>query len=71
MPTSARADACYRKMSEEVGARSIFVGRAPVDYRDLRMRQAMPAFRDACAGIKVALDPNGVIAPGRYGIGTP
>jgi 4-cresol dehydrogenase (hydroxylating) flavoprotein subunit len=54
-------------MSEEVGARSIFVGRAPVDYRDLRMRQAMPAFRDACAGIKVALDPNGVIAPGRYG----
>jgi 4-cresol dehydrogenase (hydroxylating) flavoprotein subunit len=31
----------------------------------------MPAFRDACAGIKVAFDPNGVIAPGRYGIGTP
>jgi 4-cresol dehydrogenase (hydroxylating) flavoprotein subunit len=64
MPTSARADACYRKMSEEVGARGIFVGRAPVDYRDFRMSQAMPAFRDACAGIKVALDPNGVIAPG-------
>jgi 4-cresol dehydrogenase (hydroxylating) len=32
------------------------------------MRQAMPAFRDACSGIKTALDPNGVIAPGRYGI---
>jgi len=29
----------------------------------------MPAFRDACAAIKRALDPNGVIAPGRYGIG--
>jgi 4-cresol dehydrogenase (hydroxylating) flavoprotein subunit len=28
-------------------------------------------FRDACAGIKVALAPNGVIAPGRCGIGTP
>ena len=28
----------------------------------------MPAFRDACAGMKAALDPNGVIAPGRYGI---
>jgi len=28
----------------------------------------MPAFRDACSGIKAALDPNGVIAPGRYGI---
>jgi hypothetical protein len=28
----------------------------------------MPAFRDACTGIKAALDPNGAIAPGRYGI---
>jgi 4-cresol dehydrogenase (hydroxylating) flavoprotein subunit len=64
----ARADACYRKMSEEVGARGVFVGRAPVDYHDFHMRQAMPAFRDACAAIKTALDPNDVIAPGRYGI---
>jgi len=46
----------------------VFIGRAPVDYHDFRMRQAMPAFRDACSGIKAALDPNGVIAPGRYGI---
>ena len=64
----SRADACYRKMSEEVGARGVFVGRAPVDYHDFHMRQAMPAFRDACAAIKTALDPNDVIAPGRYGI---
>jgi hypothetical protein len=28
MPTGGRADACYRKMSEEVGARGAFVGRA-------------------------------------------
>jgi 4-cresol dehydrogenase (hydroxylating) len=65
----ARADACYRKMSNEVGARGVFVGRAPVDYHDFHMSQAMPAFRDACTGIKAALDPNGIIAPGRYGIG--
>jgi 4-cresol dehydrogenase (hydroxylating) len=39
----ARADACYRTMSEEVGARGVFVGRAPVDYHDFHMRQAMPA----------------------------
>lgn len=64
----ARADACYRKMSEAVGARGVFVGRAPVDYHDFHMKQTMPAFRDACVGIKAALDPNGVIAPGRYGI---
>jgi len=64
----ARADACYRKMSEAVGARGVFVGRAPVDYHDFHMKQTIPAFRDACAGIKDALDPNDIIAPGRYGI---
>jgi 4-cresol dehydrogenase (hydroxylating) len=63
-----RADSCYRKLSEAVGARGVFVGRAPIDYHDFHMRQTMPAFRDACGAIKSALDPNGVIAPGRYGI---
>ena len=65
----ARADACYRKMSEAVGKRGVFVGRAPVDYHDFHMQQAMPAYRNACNGIKNALDPANVIAPGRYGIG--
>jgi len=65
---SRRADACYRKMSEAVTSRGVFVGRAPLDYHDFHMAQAMPAFRDACIAIKRALDPNGVIAPGRYGI---
>ena len=35
----ARADACYRKMSEEVGKRGVFVGRAPVDYHDFHLRR--------------------------------
>jgi 4-cresol dehydrogenase (hydroxylating) flavoprotein subunit len=35
---------------------------------EVHMGQAMPAFRDACTAIKAALDPKGVIAPGRYGI---
>jgi 4-cresol dehydrogenase (hydroxylating) flavoprotein subunit len=65
----ARADACYREMSEAVIARGIFVGRAPIDYHAWHMAQVMPAFRDSCAAIKLALDPAGVIAPGRYGIG--
>jgi 4-cresol dehydrogenase (hydroxylating) flavoprotein subunit len=65
----ARADACYRKMSEEVARRGVYVGRAPVQYHDFHVGQAMPAYRDACNGVKTALDPNGVIAPGRYGIG--
>lgn len=65
----ARADACYRSMSKAVGKRGVFVGRAPVDYHDFHMGQAMPAYRQACNGIKTALDPHNVIAPGRYGIG--
>jgi hypothetical protein len=38
----ARADACYRKMSEEVSRRGVYVGRAPVQYHALHMAQAMP-----------------------------
>jgi 4-cresol dehydrogenase (hydroxylating) len=64
----ARADACYRKMSEEVAKRGVFVGRAPLDYHDMHFAQTMPGFQQACTAIKKALDPNAVIAPGRYGI---
>ncbi len=66
---NARADACYRKLSEAVAERGVFVGRAPIDYHDFHMKQTMPTFRNACGAIKQALDPNNVIAPGRYGIG--
>jgi 4-cresol dehydrogenase (hydroxylating) flavoprotein subunit len=64
-----RADACYRLMSKALSQRGIFVGRAPLDYHDFHMAQTMAPFRAACAAIKRALDPNGVLAPGRYGIG--
>jgi 4-cresol dehydrogenase (hydroxylating) len=64
----ARADACYRRMSEQVARRGVFVGRAPLDYHDMHFAQTMPGFQQACAAIKKALDPKGVIAPGRYGI---
>ncbi len=63
-----RADACYRAMSKEFAARGVFVGRAPLDYHDLHFGQTMAPFREACSAIKHALDPKGVIAPGRYGI---
>jgi len=63
-----RADACYRSMADAIARRGVFVGRAPLDYHDLHMGQAMPSFLRACSGIKRALDPNSVIAPGKYGI---
>jgi len=55
-------------MSEEVAKRGVFVGRAPLDYHNMHFAQTMPGFQQACAAIKKALDPKGVIAPGRYGI---
>ncbi len=63
-----RADACYRAMSKAFADRGVFVGRAPLDYHEMHFKQTMGPFQHACSAIKHALDPKGVIAPGRYGI---
>lgn len=65
---AARADACYRGMSEIFRSRGIFIGRAPTEYQSFHHGHRTAAISDACAALKRALDPNGVIAPGRYGI---
>lgn len=65
---NARADACYRRLVVEFANRGVGVGRAPTDYQDQHMSLLMPSFQDACRSIKRALDPQGVIAPGKYGI---
>lgn len=65
---AARADACYRAMSDAFAKRGVFVGRAPTLYQQFHQDQRMPAIVEACNAIKRALDPNGVIAPGKYGI---
>jgi 4-cresol dehydrogenase (hydroxylating) len=64
-----RADATYRGVAEAFAKAGVQVGRAPVDYYDFHMAKASPAFRAVCSAIKAALDPNGIIAPGKYGIG--
>ncbi|MGO3125468.1 MAG: FAD-binding oxidoreductase [Advenella sp.] len=65
---AARADACYRALSDSFAKRGVFIGRAPTMYQQFHQDQRMPAIADACSAIKQALDPNGVIAPGKYGI---
>jgi 4-cresol dehydrogenase (hydroxylating) len=65
---AARADRCYRAMCEIFRAEGVFVGRAPTLYQDYHHQQRSTAVVEACAAIKRALDPNGIIAPGRYGI---
>ena len=65
---TARAAATYEELSAAFFGRGIGVGRSPVDWYDHHLDKTMPAFRDACTAIKAALDPNGILAPGRYGI---
>lgn len=65
---AARADRCYRAMCEAFRERGIFVGRAPTQYQAFHQGQRTQQVVNACAAIKQALDPNGIIAPGRYGI---
>mgnify|MGYP003575471678 CR=1 FL=1 len=65
---TARADACYRAMAEMFASNGVFVGRAPTMYQGFHQNQRMPEFNAACSAIKRVLDPNGIIAPGRYGI---
>jgi len=64
-----RADAAYRELTDAFAAAGVAVGRSPVDWYPYHMGKIMPAFRETCEAIKRALDPNGVIAPGKYGIG--
>lgn len=65
---NTRADACYRKLAEAFAARGVGVGRAPIDWQGFHSSLLMPAFRDAVQAVKRALDPHGIIAPGKYGI---
>lgn len=65
---TARADACYRAMAEMFAARGVFVGRSPTIYQGYHQQQRIAAINNACAAIKHALDPDNVIAPGKYGI---
>lgn len=65
---AARADECYRALSDSYADRGVFVGRAPTLYQQFHQDRRMPEIAQACAAIKRALDPNGVIAPGKYGI---
>jgi 4-cresol dehydrogenase (hydroxylating) len=64
-----RADLTYKQLADAFAAEGVSVGRSPTDYYDYHMAKLTPSFRNACNAIKKALDPNGIIAPGKYGIG--
>lgn len=63
-----RANACYVELTHAFAQRGIGVGRAPNNYYDTHMSLLEPEFRKLCRSVKSALDPNNIIAPGKYGI---
>jgi FAD/FMN-containing dehydrogenase len=42
--------------------------RAPLDFQEEAIAR-LETYPEVCAAIKRALDPNGILSPGRYGIG--
>jgi 4-cresol dehydrogenase (hydroxylating) flavoprotein subunit len=58
---------CYAALVKAYDEIGYPIGRTPTDWHELAMRR-LPELRRVCCAIKGALDPNGVIAPGKYGI---
>ncbi|RYZ37564.1 MAG: hypothetical protein EOO71_27490 [Myxococcaceae bacterium] len=60
----ARAQACYRALSQELAQAGYFLTRA-----GLQAQEASPPVRDASSELvrklRAALDPRGILAPGR------
>jgi 4-cresol dehydrogenase (hydroxylating) flavoprotein subunit len=63
-----RVIACYRALMAAYGQAGYPISRAPLDFQEEAMVR-LETFPEVCAAIKRALDPNGILSPGRYGIG--
>ena len=59
--------ACYRALIAAYDELGCPPGRMPTEWQEAAIER-LPEFRDICDAIKRALDVNGVIAPGKYGI---
>jgi len=55
-------------LAEAFFERGIGVECAPVDWHDFHLAKTTLVFRETVRSIKTALDPNSILAPGRYGI---
>jgi hypothetical protein len=63
---AAHAQACYRALFEAGQREGFFPYRVSVHAMDWITRSDIP-FWDVLAALKSAVDPEGIIAPGRYG----
>ena len=62
-----RAAACYRELLRQYAEAGYPTSRAPIDFQEEAMAR-LEVLPRLCSEIKRALDPNGIIAPGKYGI---
>lgn len=67
---AARAEALYVRIREEAAAAGYPLYRMSTIHQGVTHIDA-PVFQDVANRIKQALDPDGIIAPGRYGVGQP
>jgi len=66
---NARAKACFEDFIDEYAAAGYPTSRPPTEFQPYAMNRLGHNFLATCNDIKDALDPNGVLSPGRYGIG--
>lgn len=62
-----RMDECYAELVAAYDALGYPIGRTPTDWQERAMAR-LPGLAAVTSSLKKALDPNGVIAPGKYGI---
>jgi 4-cresol dehydrogenase (hydroxylating) len=62
-----RAGECYRELLRAYSEAGYPIGRAPTEAQEEAMAR-LQVTPEVCGAIKRALDPCGIIAPGKYGI---
>ena len=64
-----RATACFQAFIDEYADAGYPISRPPTEFQPYAMNRLGHNFLQTCNDIKDALDPKGILSPGRYGVG--